>query len=149
MDAQEANLVGKPNLRRLELSWELDSESESREKVEKVFEALKPHSNLEILKIQGYKGAKFPIWMDYKILSNVVSITLSNCENCRQLPPLWQLPQLRYLKIENFINLEYIDASFQGERKFPFLEELCIGGLPRLQRLSRQDGSELFPCLTS
>ncbi|KAJ0082407.1 hypothetical protein Patl1_10141 [Pistacia atlantica] len=148
MDAQEANLVGKPNLRRLELSWELDSESESREKVEKVFEALQPHSNLEILKIQGYKGAKFPIWMDYKILSNVVSITLSNCENCRQLPPLWQLPRLRYLAIINLINLEYIVASFQGKRKFPSLEELYIDGLPRLQRLSRQDGSELFPCLT-
>ncbi|XP_031256452.1 putative disease resistance protein RGA3 isoform X1 [Pistacia vera] len=132
MDAIEANLVRKSNLRSLELSWELDSESESREKVEKVFEALQPHSNLEILKIQGYKGAKFPVWMDYQILSNVVSIKLSDCENCRQLPPLWQLPRLRYLKIENFINLEYIDASFQGERKFPFLEELCIGGLPRL-----------------
>ncbi|KAJ0082405.1 hypothetical protein Patl1_10147 [Pistacia atlantica] len=148
MDAQEANLVEKPNLRHLELSWELDSESESQEKVEKVFEALQPHSNLEILKIEGYKGAKFPVWMDYQILSNVVSITLSNCENCRQLPPLWQLPRLRYLTIINLINLEYIDTSFQGERKFPSLEELCINGLSRLQRLSRQDGSELFSCLT-
>ncbi|KAJ0082686.1 hypothetical protein Patl1_10135 [Pistacia atlantica] len=148
MDAQEANLVGKPNLRRLELSWELNSESESQEKVEKVFEALQPHSNLEILKIQGYKGAKFPVWFDGQILSNVVSIMLSDCENCRQLPPLWQLPRFRYLTIINLINLEYIDSSFQGDRKFPSLEELCIDGLPRLQRLSRQNGSELFPCLT-
>ncbi|XP_031279488.1 putative disease resistance protein RGA3 [Pistacia vera] len=148
MDAQEANLVEKKNLRRLELSWELDSESESQEKVEKVFETLQPHSNLEILKIQGYKGAKFPVWMDYQILSNVVSITLSDCENCRQLPPLWQLPRLRYLTIENLINLEYIVASFQGERKFLSLEELIIHRCLRLQRLSRQDGSELFSCLT-
>ncbi|XP_031281364.1 putative disease resistance protein RGA3 [Pistacia vera] len=148
MDTQEANSVEKPNLRRLELSWELNSESESREKVEKIFEALQPHSNLEILKIEGYKGAKFPVWMDYQILSNVVSITLSDCENCRQLPPLWQLPRLRCLTIINLINLEYINTSFQGERKFPYLEELHIDGLPRLQMLSRQDGSELFPCLT-
>ncbi|KAJ0082408.1 hypothetical protein Patl1_10142 [Pistacia atlantica] len=147
MDAQEANLVEKKNLRRLELSWELDSESESQEKVEKVFEDLQPHSNLENLKIQGYKGVKFPVWMDYQILSNVVSITLSACENCRQLPPLWQLPRLRYLTIIDLINLEYIDTSFQGERKFPSLEGLFIDGLPRLQRLSRQDESELFPCL--
>ncbi|KAJ0080755.1 hypothetical protein Patl1_10132 [Pistacia atlantica] len=148
MDAQEANLVEKSNLRRLELSWELHSESASQEKVEKVFEALQPHSNLEILKIEGYTGAKFPVWMDYQILSNVVSITLSNCENCRQLPPLWQLPRLRYLTIINLILLEYVDTSFQGETKFPSLEKLCIDGLLRLQRLSRQDGSELFPCLT-
>ncbi|KAJ0082803.1 hypothetical protein Patl1_10138 [Pistacia atlantica] len=148
MDAQEANLVKKPNLRRLELSWKLDSESESQEKVEKVFEALQPHSNLEILEIQGYKGAKFPVWMEYQILSNVVSITLSDCKNCRQLPPLWQLPRLRYLTIKNLKNLKYIDTSFQSERKFPSLEELIIRRCLRLQRLSRQDGSELFPCLT-
>ncbi|KAJ0017709.1 hypothetical protein Pint_10048 [Pistacia integerrima] len=148
MDAQEANLVEKLNLRRLELSWELDSELESQEKVEKVFEALQPHPNLEILMVKGYKGAKFPVWMDYQILSNVVSITFSHCENCRQLPPLWQLPRLRYLTIINLNNLEYIDTSFQSERKFPSLEELIIHRCMRLQRLSIQDGSELFPCLT-
>ncbi|KAJ0018007.1 hypothetical protein Pint_10035 [Pistacia integerrima] len=148
MDAQEANLVGKPNLRRLEVSWEFDSELESQEKVEKVFEALQPHPNLEILMIEGYKGAKFPVWMNYQILSNVVSITLSGCDNCRQLPPLWQIPRLRYLKIKKLIHLKYIDPSFQGDkvmRKFPSLEELIIHNLLRLQRLSRQDGSELFP----
>ncbi|KAJ0082400.1 hypothetical protein Patl1_10148 [Pistacia atlantica] len=148
MDAQEANLVRKPNLRRLELSWELDSESESREMVEKVFEALQPHPNLEILKIEGCKGIKFPVWMDYQILSNVFSITLSDLENCQQLPPLWQLPRLRCLTIINLINLEEIDTSSQGERKFPSLEELIIHNCPRLQRFSRQDGSKLFPSLT-
>ncbi|XP_031279490.1 putative disease resistance protein RGA3 [Pistacia vera] len=71
MDAQEANLVRKSNLRRLELSWELDSESESQEMVEKVFEALQPHPNLEILKIEGYKevfetGWKQVIPISYK-----------------------------------------------------------------------------------
>ncbi|KAJ0082406.1 hypothetical protein Patl1_10140 [Pistacia atlantica] len=116
--------------------------------VEKVFEALQPHPNLEILKIEGYKGIKFPVWMDYQILSNVFSITLSDLENCQQLPPLWQLPRLRCLTITNLINLEEIDTSSQGERKFPSLEELIIHNCPRLQRFSRQDGSKLFPSLT-
>ncbi|KAJ0027979.1 hypothetical protein Pint_35555 [Pistacia integerrima] len=151
MEAREANLVGKSNLHHLELSWGLDSEFEPRENVEKIFEALKPHPNIESLMIEGYKGVKFPVWMNNQILSNVVSITLSQCENCLQLPPSWQLPYLRHLTISELIHLEYIDTSFQGDKmmsKFPSLEELYIYQLPRLQRLSRQDGMESFPCLT-
>ena len=81
-DAKEANLVEKPDLRRLSLSWENESDLQPHEDVEKVLEALQPHTNLKGLDISGYKGDQFPSWMRDNILNNVVYIEISNCDKC-------------------------------------------------------------------
>ncbi|KAJ0089311.1 hypothetical protein Patl1_32008 [Pistacia atlantica] len=86
--------------------------------------------------------------MNNQILSNVVSITLSQCENCFQLPPLWQLPCLRHLTIGELIHLEYIDTSFQGDKimsKFPSLEELRIYQLPEATKVVKTGWKGVIP----
>ncbi|KAK0578275.1 hypothetical protein LWI29_007854 [Acer saccharum] len=155
-DAKEANLVEKLNLRRLSLSWENDSDLQSQEDVEKVLEALQPHTNLKRLEISGYKGDQFPSWSSWMRdnirNNNVVYIEISKCDNCSQLPPLALLPSLRTLHLSNMSRVMYIDDHFQGDGMasgFPSLQSLIIQNLPSLQRFSREDGRELLPRLTS
>ncbi|KAK0579698.1 hypothetical protein LWI29_029903 [Acer saccharum] len=151
-DAKEANLVEKLNLRRLSLSWKNESDLQKPEDVEKVLEALKPHTNLKQLHISGYKGDQFPSWMRDNILNNVVYMEISKCDKCSQLPPLALLPFLRTLHLSNMSRLMYIDDHFQDggmARGFPSLQSLEIENLPSLQRFSREDGRELLPRLTS
>ncbi|KAL5737096.1 hypothetical protein ACOSQ2_031884 [Xanthoceras sorbifolium] len=157
-DAKEANLVEKRNLRKLHLFWtnyydeDDDNNLPSQEHAEKVLEALKPHANLVRFRISGYNGAKFPFWMDDKILNNVVTIKLEDCRNCSQLPPLALLPSLRTLWLYKMSQVMYIDDHFQSGGTtigFPSLQSLTIQDLPSLQGFSREGGRELLPRLTS
>ncbi|PON94771.1 LRR domain containing protein [Trema orientale] len=87
-----------------------------------------------------------------EILGNVVSITLSNCRNCSELPPFGELTSLRDLSISGMNFVRYIDnESHDGDlrRGFECLESLNIADLPNLERFSRQEGKELFPSLRS
>ncbi|KAI9198109.1 hypothetical protein LWI28_010359 [Acer negundo] len=153
LNAKEANLVSKRNLRRLDLyRKDDDSDHESPEDAEKVLEALEPHANLEHFYISGYKGVQFPFWMRDHILNNVVDLSLSDCHNCSHLPPLSLLASLRTLSLSRISRVMYIDDTFQGAgiiRGFPYLQNLTISDLPSLQRFSREDGRKLLPCLTS
>ncbi|KAK0578588.1 hypothetical protein LWI29_012888 [Acer saccharum] len=153
LNAKEANLVGKRNLRQLSLYWEDDdSDLESPEDAEKILEGLEPHANLEHFVISGYKGVQFPFWMRDHIHNNVVDLSLSDCHNCSHLPPLSLLASLRTLSLSRISRVMYIDDNFQGAgimRGFPSLQNLTISDLPSLQRFSREDGRELLPCLTS
>uniref|UniRef100_A0A5B7AYL3 Putative disease resistance protein RGA2 n=1 Tax=Davidia involucrata TaxID=16924 RepID=A0A5B7AYL3_DAVIN len=147
MDAKEANLVGKQNLRHLDLDWEWNSECELQEQL---LEALEPPPSIEQLAIRGYKGSQFPLWMMNSILKNIVVIRLSGFMNCLQLPPLGQLPLLRNLSIYGMKYVEFIHNDSCGGgvvRGFPSLEVLGICGLPNLEGLSREEGRELFPHL--
>ncbi|KAA8525112.1 hypothetical protein F0562_007024 [Nyssa sinensis] len=146
MDAQRVNFIGKPNLRRLYLSWA----TELRENVEQVLEGLQPHPNLERLGIHNYNGTHFPLWMGDSVLRNLSDIYLSNCPNCLQLPPFGRLPSLRYLSMSEMNSLEYINNEFQGSaatRRFPSLEGLRISGLLNLTGLFKDERTELFPRL--
>ncbi|CAL5391386.1 unnamed protein product [Camellia sinensis] len=150
MDAKEANLVGKQNLRKLKLSWGHNSESESQSNVEQLLESLEPHPNVEKLVIDNYRGAYFPLWMRDSILKNIVSVVLHSCRNCLELPAFGQLPSLRGLEISKMDYVEYIDNYFPGGgpvRGFPSLKVLVISELPNLVGLSREEGRELLPCL--
>ncbi|TXG47395.1 hypothetical protein EZV62_026689 [Acer yangbiense] len=151
-DAKEANLVEKLNLRRLSLAWENESDLQSQDDVEKVLEALQPHTNLKRLDISGYKGDQFPSWIMDSTFNNVVYIKISNCDKCSQLPPFVLLPSLRTLHLSNMSRVMYIDDHFQGGGMaigFPSLQSLEIENLPSLQRFAREDGRKLLPRLTS
>ncbi|KAG5547170.1 hypothetical protein RHGRI_012997 [Rhododendron griersonianum] len=148
MDAKEANLVGKHNLRVLILCWEDNHESESQENVEELLEALEPHPNIEKLVIENYYGTHLPSWM--MDLKNIDLIELKNCKNCLKLPPIGQLPLLRRLSIWNMDKVNYIDDDLPDGgpvRGFPSLEVLMLDNLSSLKGLSRKEGKELFPLL--
>ncbi|XP_044496195.1 putative disease resistance protein RGA3 [Mangifera indica] len=152
LDAKEANLLGKQNLRRLTLSWEQVSESELPENAEEVLDALEPPRNLEHLVIRKYKGVQFPLWVNDQNLSKVVSIELSQCPNCVQLSSFWKLPFLQRLALYRMTQVSYINDDIQSAGligRFPSLKKLEIYDMPRLQRLTKEDGEEFFPCLTN
>ncbi|KAK4709791.1 hypothetical protein R3W88_004304 [Solanum pinnatisectum] len=90
-DAKEANLSAKGNLHYLML------------------EALKPHPNLNSLTIIGFRGFRFPEWMNHSVLRNVV-IRIRGCENCSCLPPFGELPCLESLQL-SMRSVEYVEED--------------------------------------
>ncbi|KAL5563594.1 hypothetical protein UlMin_033341 [Ulmus minor] len=147
IDAKNSKyLLGKRNLKGLFLYWG-GNENETAENAEQVIEALEPSPNLEVLLVDNYKGVSFPRWWSYEVLKNVVRVTLSSCENCSELPPLGKLTSLRYLSISGMKSVRYLDNEpYDGEStgRFMGLEELSVANLPNLEKLSREEGGEMF-----
>ncbi|KAH1057881.1 hypothetical protein J1N35_035946 [Gossypium stocksii] len=152
MEAKNANLIKKHNLRSLSLSWPVSSnESSHHQNDEEILSALQPHSNLKELSIINYQGLMFPYWMMDLLLPNLVEISLQNCERCHQLPPLGKLRFLKVLRIGGMGALKYIDNNFYGdmESSFPSLEVLSIRGALCLEEWTTVNGREHFPLLSS
>jgi hypothetical protein len=69
--------------------------------IKRIFENLIPPYIVEDLTIWGFFGTRYPTWLYTNInLSNVLYLKLVNCKSCVCLPPIGQLPNLKYLKIE-------------------------------------------------
>ncbi|XP_072971052.1 putative disease resistance protein RGA3 isoform X2 [Typha angustifolia] len=135
-DVVEANLKDKQHLRTLTLEWDSDCSSGCPEVDEQVLDALEPHSNLQNLNIKCYMGCRSPHWITLQSLSNIVSITLCNCEGWKDLPPLGQLPYLEFLRLERMISVKRVGSAPDGGTEasiFPSLLELSLGELPALQ----------------
>lgn len=172
-DAEDANLKNKEYLRSLTLQWfnnESDLEGDDREgTADEVLQSLQPHSNLEELTIRDYFGGRFPRWMGDPSFSKLLSITLDNCYECNVLPPLGQLPSLRYLSIRKMDGVRFVRDEFCGSgvlvmNAFPSLETLKLwemyeweewngvvdGDFPSLRSLSLSRCLKLrrLPCFT-
>ncbi|KAL5213242.1 hypothetical protein ABZP36_024089 [Zizania latifolia] len=171
-DARGAYLAEK-KLQKLSLEWCRGEDVESNDKMsiaEKVIDALKPNCLLGELNIKGYYGLKFPSWIAYYALPNLVSITLDNCYNCEKLPTLGVLPLLRYLFIQNLLGVRAISYEFCAtdtifHKSFPKLETLKLremynlenwydvldGDFPSLRSLSIERCPKLnsIPCFQS
>lgn len=149
ISAKKANLVEKPNLRDLVLSWEHDMELEESAKMvhEKVLAALEPHSDLETL-VSGFKGSCFPMWVTK--MKNLGHISIQNCQNCWHLP-LGDLPCLKSLYLQCLDGLENIvNENETGNKIFPSLEKLRLVHLPNLKELVAKEavqGEIMFPKL--
>ncbi|KAF7815704.1 putative disease resistance protein RGA1 [Senna tora] len=128
-EAKGVNLIGIKELRVLSLSWDNSEESEIKAvgvDAEQVIEALQPFSNLKNLKLQ-------------------------DCSNCVQLPALGKLPSLETLSIVNMACVEYLDDDecYDGVevKAFISLKTLELYGMPKLERLLKREGGEMFPHL--
>nr|UBY07273.1 NBS-LRR disease resistance protein [Dasypyrum villosum] len=77
-DAKAANLEKKKELRELVLRWTVGSMDDAR-----VLEVLKPHHELQAVRINFYGGTTFPAWMG--MLQNMVEIHLFYCEKLQWL----------------------------------------------------------------
>uniref|UniRef100_A0A8I6XJU2 Uncharacterized protein n=1 Tax=Hordeum vulgare subsp. vulgare TaxID=112509 RepID=A0A8I6XJU2_HORVV len=99
-----AVLTDKKHLKELVLEWtERGEGSYSEEDVsnaEKVFEQLIPPPNLEDLWIFSFFGQRYPTWFGTTYLSSLIYLKLENVRSCVHLPPIWQLPNMKYLRIE-------------------------------------------------
>ncbi|WOL18557.1 disease resistance protein RGA2-like isoform X1 [Canna indica] len=152
MEAREAKLDEKEHLKKLSLYWNYVGQGcMSTYKDEDILEGLQPHPNLIELKIRRYMGTKSPRWLENKSWgSNLERIELSNCDNWKLLPPLGQLPFLRFLQLSRMKSVEQLGADFYGSyvAAFPSLEELRIGDMPELKEwLSIESFRDLFPSL--
>jgi len=148
-DAREGNLIGKQDLNRLYLSWGDYANSQvGGVDAEQVMEALEPHSGLKHFGVNGYGGTNFPHWMkNTSILKGLVSITLYNCENCRQLPPFGKLPCLTSLFVIGMNDLKYIDDDLYEaatEKAFTSLKKLTLHNLKNLERVLKVEGVEML-----
>ncbi|KAK9217183.1 hypothetical protein WN943_005808 [Citrus x changshan-huyou] len=132
VDAEEAQLDGKKNLKVLILRWtnSTDGLSSSEAETEKgVLEMLKPHKNLEQICISGYGGAKFPTWLGDSSFSNLVTLKFENCDMCTALPSVGQLPSLKHLAVCGMSRVKRLGSEFYGNVSpipFPCLETLLF-----------------------
>jgi hypothetical protein len=103
------------------------------------------------LKIDLYDGLSLPSWI--RILSSLISVELSGCDNCVQLSALSKLPSLKKIYLRQMDNVQYMDDDEPHHgvevRSFPSLEELSLDGLPNLERLLKLESIEMFPCLSN
>ncbi|KXG38132.1 hypothetical protein SORBI_3001G185000 [Sorghum bicolor] len=130
-------LKGMQHLNELQLSWsscECDGQSKEMSKDEEVLECLQPHDNLKVLRIMGYGGIKFPLWMmkTSGSLLNVTSMCLTDCTNCKTLPPLHLLPRLEVLQISRMHSVTKVSIVPQrsDQELFPKLKRLVIEAAP-------------------
>ncbi|XP_077215953.1 putative disease resistance protein RGA3 [Tasmannia lanceolata] len=149
-EAKEANLKKKEHLDKLILQWS-NNNPRGVAVDEEVLEALEPHSNLKTLKILSYGGVSFPRWMMSGNLTNLNTVSLVQCLNCQQLPPLGQLPFLKKLEINGMDGLKHIEGEFIGGsnkviKGFPSLEKLELVNMPNLEEwCGAREGD--MPCL--
>ncbi|XP_078150857.1 disease resistance protein RGA2-like [Carex rostrata] len=101
-EAVEARLTDKPKLKRLDLVWAESTKINGSEK--EVIEALRPPANLEVLKIDGYRGSTYPTWLlEDSFIKNIKDVNFYNCNALTILPS--NLHQFRHCSILVIKNL--------------------------------------------
>jgi Leucine-rich repeat (LRR) protein len=129
-DALAANLKNKVHLMKLELEWNANSDDSEKER--EVLEKLQPSNHLKELSIRSYGGTRFPDWFGDNSLFNVVSLKLSNCENCVLLSPLGILPSLKELRIIALSGIVVIGNDFYGNKSKSFSPIIPFASLQTL-----------------
>ncbi|KAF2309094.1 hypothetical protein GH714_000432 [Hevea brasiliensis] len=141
LESKAGNLKGKGCLRSLTLNWGTSPRAGQDEHDELLMQNLQPHSNLKELHVEGYGGVTFSTWLSS--LGNIVKITIKKCNRCQHLPPLQELRHLKFLSLEELMDLEYIDNSSRQPSSsvifFPSLKVLSLVELPNLKRWWREE----------
>ncbi|KAL1328993.1 putative disease resistance RPP13-like protein 1 isoform X1 [Arachis hypogaea] len=153
--ARSARMLEKDRIDKLLLEWSWDHEMVSNTETERdILDGLQPHNGLKELKIMGYKGERFPDWVGHSSYNNMTTVWLS-CKNCCMLPSLGQLPSLKSLRIEGFLELKRIGDEFYKSDShhdssptapFPSLETLEFHKMPCWEEWHVPD-PEAFPQL--
>ncbi|XP_078158157.1 disease resistance protein RGA2-like [Carex rostrata] len=169
-EAREVNMESKQNLDHLVLCWGLPNRvsegvrSNSSEAVVvdlEVLTALKPCNKLKVLKIEKYRGDKFPIWMnEYQMLENLIELYIVECRRRINLPPLHRLPLLQIIKIESMDNVRHlccgvlmnVEGGDDAPKTFPSLKSLNLYDMSNLDCWCEGDVGEntslIFPVLS-
>ncbi|CAM0950997.1 unnamed protein product [Alopecurus aequalis] len=159
--AESVNLQNRPELRFLKLEWTNTSHPAVHGVVEDLgeedLEKLQPHCNLEHFELDGYSGFVWPTWMMNNmvtLLPNLVSLHLFFLRNCKDLPPLGQLINLRHLHMKDMPNLVNLEMGLSGGLQ-PFMKLthlkleilLNLEELPILLTTNNWNQQFMFPAL--
>ncbi|XP_060967328.1 putative disease resistance RPP13-like protein 1 [Cannabis sativa] len=158
-EASEANMKDKKCLSKLTLRWDDNgsvADDSAKEKEKDILDALRPHTNLEHLEIECYKGTTFSDWIVDSAFSKLVSVSFIDCKNCSILPPLGKLAFLKDLTIKGCDSVISIGDEIphdQGLLLFRCLESLRIADMMEWKNWSfailEEEGQILFPLLQS
>ncbi|KAF7027710.1 hypothetical protein CFC21_039732 [Triticum aestivum] len=111
-------LMNKAHLKELVLSWSPCGLGSYSEEVvsnsEKVFELLIPPCNLEALFISRFFGRRYPTWFETTCLYSVIHLSLVHLHSCVDLPPIGQLPNLKFLRIDGADAVTKVGPEFVG-----------------------------------
>ncbi|KAG6511279.1 hypothetical protein ZIOFF_029338 [Zingiber officinale] len=148
-EANMANLVKKYHLTGLDLHWIGASNPDLDE--QEVLAALQPSTTIKELMIRWYKGGRPAPWMDTPSLSRLEHLQLEFCTSLEELPPLWKLPCLKFLKLKYMEAIRSLGGHFSDWMgiQFPVLEELEFCDLPLLEEWNGADDYVWFPLLKS
>ncbi|KAJ8769115.1 hypothetical protein K2173_000890 [Erythroxylum novogranatense] len=125
-EVRKAQLKEKKSVTELSLNFGGDHVQEDEEEL---LEALEPPSDLEILRIDEFKGKLFPSWLMKLNLLRVLMIHDST--NCEELPPLGKLSCLEELYLEH-MEVKRVGVEFMGIEK----EKDASTLFPKLKKLS-------------
>ncbi|KAK1319456.1 putative disease resistance RPP13-like protein 1 [Acorus calamus] len=154
-EANILNLQSTDSLRTLKLTWKINFvDTVQQAHAVDVLESLQPHTNLQSLNINGYKGSMFPSWIEDISFSNLTHVTLEKCQSCERLPPFGQLPALRKLYINGMRKIGKVDREFFGSGSgpvFPSLQKLSFCELTHWKEWNgfEKEDREIFPRLLS
>ncbi|KAL3750359.1 hypothetical protein ACJRO7_011370 [Eucalyptus globulus] len=131
-DANDANLCAKKGICRLTMQWSIGFEISRNIELEgKVLNLLRPHQNLENLKIFYYGGLEFPSWLGSPSHDKMVYLHLHGCQKVKALPSLGLLPSLKELYIGDLNEICMVGSEFYGSNSpFPSLITLKIKNMP-------------------
>ncbi|GKV38986.1 hypothetical protein SLEP1_g46832 [Rubroshorea leprosula] len=139
-EAMGAKLHEK-TISKLRLRWGKESNQD-----EDVLEGLQPHSDLQVLEIDGYGGKNLPSWMlknvsncDLFLLKNLAELRLEQCKKLESIPVMTGFSSLQMLSISNCAELSTIaEGAFV---KLASLKELHIFNCCKLERVSANGSS--------
>ncbi|KAL5997114.1 hypothetical protein ACLOJK_008042 [Asimina triloba] len=119
-EAERAQLWNKPHIRSLALRMLASDGDADRERMEGVFEGLKPQTNLEELELDCYPCSKLPSWME--LMPCLRKLFLYHCPKLEWLPHHLANASLKALKITDCDGIKGIENS----SSFPLLEKLIL-----------------------
>ncbi|KAB2008926.1 hypothetical protein ES319_D10G133200v1 [Gossypium barbadense] len=165
-EARGAKMWEKKKLHKLRYRYRWDYRREGYcNHDEEVLEGLEPHSNLESLSIERYKGEYYPSWLLGNFcgepntcfqLVNMVELRLLDCKNVNNLPSLGQYPSLKFLEIGGLYRVRCIGNEFymNGCDKnkpiilFPALQNFVLRNMPEVEEwLEVEPTIPVFPSL--
>jgi len=148
-----ANLKEKQHLHALGLCWVDEGDVNDLDVAtdEASLEGFQPHPNLKQLHLLYYWGSRLSSWL--LLMTNLVRFELWMCKKCQYLPPLSQLPSLKFLSLKNMEAMQYISNSDDGNEFsssssalvpfFPSLKEIQLRDCPNLKGWWRREDSSV------
>ncbi|KAK1393710.1 Leucine-rich repeat containing protein [Heracleum sosnowskyi] len=124
-----AQLMNKEKIEELVLEWSNQTGQQDEEAHGTTLQYLETHSNLEKLRLYNYMGARFPSWIEGGKLTNLVTLSLIHCTNCKVIS-LAHLPHLGEVKMKGLLKLE----EWTGVQ-FNSLGRLQLSNCPKLREL--------------